>query len=148
MKDYGVLFLEIKNKVQKAQVKTVIAANTHMLFLYWEMGNYILKHQNEQGWGAKIIKLLAADLKKEFPAIKGFSARNLLYMKQFSEAYPIELLRRFVELEAELSSQNVFAQQLVAQMLSIDSQNIVIAQQPAAQLEEAVFSQSVVAKLT
>lgn len=49
MKDYGVLFPEIKNKIQKAQVKTVITANAHMLFLYWEMGNYILKHQNEQG---------------------------------------------------------------------------------------------------
>ncbi|GAA3935902.1 DUF1016 family protein [Chitinophaga oryziterrae] len=148
MKDYGVLFLEIKNKIQKAQVKTVITANAHMLFLYWEMGNYILKHQNEQGWGAKIIKLLAADLKKEFPAIKGFSARNLLYMKQFSEAYPIEFLRRFVELEDELNSKNAFAQQLVSQMLSIDNQNFVIAQQPAAQLDEVVFLQSVVAKLT
>jgi predicted nuclease of restriction endonuclease-like (RecB) superfamily len=148
MKDYGVLFSEIKNKIQRAQVKTVIAANTHMLFLYWEMGNYILKHQNEQGWGAKIIKLLAADLKKEFPAIKGFSARNLLYMKQFSEAYPIGLIQRFVELEGELSSPDVFAQQLVAQMLSIDNQSFVIAQQVAAQLDEVTFSQSVIAKLT
>lgn len=69
-------------------------------------------------------------------------------MKQFSEAYPIELLRRFVELEAELNSKNAFAQQLVSQMLSIDNQNFVIAQQPAAQLDEVVFLQSVVAKLT
>src|SRR4051812_12461316 len=99
MKDYRSLFIEIKNKIQEAQVKTVVAANAHMLFLYWEMGNYILKHQNEKGWGAKIIKLLAADFKKEFPSIKGFSPRNLQYMKQFSEAYPIQILQRFVELE-------------------------------------------------
>jgi hypothetical protein len=72
MNDYGLLLIEIKKKVQQAQVKTVIAANTHMLFLYWEMGNYIIKHQQEQGWGAKIISLLATDLKKEFPSIKGF----------------------------------------------------------------------------
>jgi hypothetical protein len=72
MEDYKLLLVEIKKKVQHAQVKTVVAANAHMLFLYWELGNFIIKHQEEQGWGAKIISLLAADLKKAFPSIKGF----------------------------------------------------------------------------
>jgi hypothetical protein len=144
MKDYGLLFIEIKNKIQQAQIKTVIAANTRMLFLYWEMGNYIIRHQQEEGWGAKIVNLLAADLKKEFPAIKGFSTRNLLYMKQFSEAYPIELLQQFIELEGELKAPDALTSQTAGKLLSIDNQNITITQQPVAQLEEAIFLQSVV----
>ncbi|OMP79122.1 hypothetical protein BW716_10915 [[Flexibacter] sp. ATCC 35208] len=79
-----------------------------MLFLYWEMGNYILKHQHEQGWGAKIISLLAADLKKAFPSVKGFSSWNLLYMKQFAEAYPITMLQTYNQLEEELSNGKSF----------------------------------------
>jgi len=43
MQDYRLLLVEIKEKIQKAQVKTVIAANAHMLFLYWEIGNFIIK---------------------------------------------------------------------------------------------------------
>lgn len=147
MDDYGLLLNEIKNKVRQAQVKTVIAANTRMLFLYWEMGNYIIRNQQQQGWGAKIISLLANDLKKEFPAIKGFSSRNLLYMKQFSEAYPIALLQQFIQLEADLKAPNALTPLLAEKLLLIENQNIVITQQPVAQLEEAVFSQSVVAKL-
>ncbi|MBP1652999.1 MAG: hypothetical protein H6Q26_3156 [Bacteroidetes bacterium] len=101
MNEYVTVLNEIKKKVQQAQLKTVIAANKHMLFLYWEMGNYILKHQHEQGWGAKIISLLAADLKKAFPSVKGFSSRHLLYMKQFAEAYPITMLQTYNQLEED-----------------------------------------------
>ena len=66
-KNYIQFLAEVKQKIKEAQLKTVIAANGQMLFLYWQMGNYILSNQNKQGWGAKVIELLAADLKKEFP---------------------------------------------------------------------------------
>lgn len=148
MNDYKLLLVEIKEKIQRAQVKTVIAANTHMLFLYWEMGNFIIRHQQEEGWGARIISLLAAGLKKAYPSIKGFSARNLLYMKQFSEAYPIQLLQQYIQLEKELSDSNALTQHAAEKLLSVDYQFIEITQQPAAQLEETIFLQSVVAKLT
>ncbi|SHN12819.1 YhcG family protein [Chitinophaga sp. CF418] len=148
MNDYKLLFVELKKKVQQAQLKTVIAANAHMLFLYWETGNFIIKHQEEQGWGAKIISLLAADLKKEFPSIKGFSARNLLYMKQFSETYPIQLLQKFVQLEAELGTSDALTQHILEKLNLADNQLVEITQQPVAQLEETIFLQSIVSKLT
>lgn len=147
MEDYKLLLAEVKNKIQQAQVKTVLAANSHMLFLYWEMGNFIIRHQHEEGWGAKIISLLAADLKKAFPAIKGFSARNLLYMKQFSETYPILRLQQFIQLAHELNTPDVLSQHSSEFFLSIDNQPIVITQQPVAQLEESIFLQSVIAKI-
>ena len=40
--------------------------------------------------GAKVIDNLAADLQKAFPEMKGFSPRNLKYMRSFAEAYPDE----------------------------------------------------------
>jgi uncharacterized protein DUF1016 len=146
--DYKDLLSNIKQKVNQAQLKTVVAANSQMLFLYWEMGNYIIQNQNHRGWGAKIISLLSADLRKEFPAIKGFSARNMLYMKQFAEAFPIPVLQLFVQLEKDVRDKGIIAQQLVAQLQSIENQHIEFVQQPVAQLEESLFMQSVLARLS
>ena len=56
--------------------------------LYWEIGVSILQKQQQHGWGAKIIDQLAADLQVSYPGIKGFSARNLKYMRSFAVAYP------------------------------------------------------------
>ena len=59
-----------------------------MVLLYWDIGTQILVRQENEGWGAKIIDRLAADLKKTFPDMKGFSSRNLKYMRKFAENYP------------------------------------------------------------
>jgi predicted nuclease of restriction endonuclease-like (RecB) superfamily len=56
--------------------------------LYWEIGNTILQNQSQKGWGAKIIDSLSNDLRKSFPKMKGFSIRNLKYMRQFAVTYP------------------------------------------------------------
>jgi predicted nuclease of restriction endonuclease-like (RecB) superfamily len=47
-----------------------------------------LNRQVEQGWGAKVIERLAHDLRTAFPQMKGFSPRNLKYMRAFAEAWP------------------------------------------------------------
>lgn len=114
--NYKDLLVEIKTKIQEAQVKTVAAANSQMLWLYWQMGNYILDNQKAQGWGTKIIELLAADLKKELPALKGFSSRNLFCMKQFSPAYNPVVIARFIHIENELKNTSSISQKLVARL--------------------------------
>lgn len=134
--NYKDLLAEIKTKVKEAQLKTVMAANSQMLWLYWQMGNYILQHQQAKGWGAKIIDKLSVDLKKEFPALKGFSPRNLLYMKQFAEAYSLPILQQFIEKEEELKNMNTISQQAVAKLLTIETREFVITQPPAAQLQK------------
>ncbi len=53
---------------------------------YWQLGGLNLKYQQEEGWGAKIIDRLAADIRHAFPDMSGFSARNMGYMKKFVEA--------------------------------------------------------------
>ena len=57
--------------------------------LYWRIGKIILEQQESQGWGTKVVDKLANDLRKAFPDMKGFSSRNLKYMRAFAEAYPI-----------------------------------------------------------
>jgi predicted nuclease of restriction endonuclease-like (RecB) superfamily len=152
--DYKNLLSTIKQKIQTAQVKTVVAANSQMLFLYWEMGNYIIQNQDQQGWGAKIIDLLSADLRKEFPAIKGFSPRNMSYMRQFAEAFPIPVLQLFVQLEKDIREGGVITQQVVAKLEVSENQNVAILQQPVAELGDGAelaqeqFMQSVLARVS
>jgi hypothetical protein len=55
---------------------------------YWEIGREILANQKTEGWGAKVIDRLAADLQREFPKLAGYSSRNLKYMRAFAAAWP------------------------------------------------------------
>lgn len=48
----------------------------------------ILEVQNHKEWGSKVVDQLSKDLKAEFPEMKGFSIRNLNYMRKFAEEYP------------------------------------------------------------
>jgi DUF1016 N-terminal domain len=54
---------------------------------YWEIGAEILRRQQQEGWGAKEIDRLAADLRAEFLGVKGFSSRSLKYMPTFAAAW-------------------------------------------------------------
>ncbi len=56
--------------------------------MYWQIGRDIVDRQHEQGWGSKVIDRLAHDLRTAFPHMKGFSARNLKYMRAFATAWP------------------------------------------------------------
>jgi predicted nuclease of restriction endonuclease-like (RecB) superfamily len=86
--DYAPLLAEIKARVQAARVRAGLAANRELLALYWDIGRLILDRQREEGWGARVIDRLAADLQTEFPGRQGFSPRNLKYMRAFAQAWP------------------------------------------------------------
>ena len=93
----------IGSEIEQAQVRLIVAANAQMLFHYWKVGNYILYHQQQQGWGSKIIKQLAKDIRLNFPEKKGYSERNLTYMCQFARSYPLNVLQSFIDTDARLS---------------------------------------------
>lgn len=68
-----------------------------MILLYRDIGQMILKRQDSAGWGAKVIDRLAMDLRDAFPDMKGFSPRNLKYMRAFAAAWPDpEIVQRVV----------------------------------------------------
>lgn len=89
---YGGMLREIKERVRQARLRTVLAANASMVMAYWEVGRVILARQQEEGWGAKVIDRLSADLREAFPDMQGLSPRNLKYMRAFAAAWPDEAI--------------------------------------------------------
>ena len=86
--DYAEALTEIKRRIQQERLRVVLAANSAMVLLYWDIGRMILDRQERAGWGARVIDRLAADLREAFPDMKGFSPRNLKYMRAFAAAWP------------------------------------------------------------
>ena len=152
----------VGSEIEQAQVRLITAANAQMLFHYWKMGNYILYHQNLQGWGSKIIKQLATAIRFNYPEKKGYSERNLTYMCQFARSYPLNVLRSFIDTDARLSVpsiQNVtdevlklnngqFTQELTAQIQSTDSQLLEFTQEPLAQIQNVAKTVSAIYRIT
>lgn len=98
--DYIGFLDNLKSRVAASRYKAALSVNKELILLYHHIGTEILKSQSTHGWGAKIIDQLSQDLKTAFPESKGFSTRNLKYMRKFAEEHP--------DLE--------FVQQLVAQL--------------------------------
>ena len=152
----------VGSEIEQAQVRLITAANAQMLFHYWKIGNYILYHQNLQGWGSKIIKQLAKAIRFNYPEKKGYSERNLTYMCQFARSYPLNVLRSFIDTDARLSVpsiQNVtdevlklnsgqFTQEFTAQIQSTDSQLLEFTQEPLAQIQNVAKTVSAIYRIT
>lgn len=85
---YADWLADLKARIHTAQQRATLAVNRELVLLYWQIGRDILARQAEQGWGAKVIERLAHDLRTAFPEMKGFSPRNLKYMRAFAEAWP------------------------------------------------------------
>lgn len=86
-KDYADWLAELKTRIHKERLRVVLASNAVMMLLYWDIGRRILNKQSDQGWGSRIIDRLAADLRQAFPEMRGFSPRNLKYMRSFAAAW-------------------------------------------------------------
>ena len=85
---YDHLLRDLKDRVRAARVRAALAVNSELVLLYWSIGRDILERQDRLGWDAKVIDQLAADLRKEFPESKGFSSRNLKYMRTLAREWP------------------------------------------------------------
>jgi len=85
---YADWLAELKQRIHAAQQRATLAVNRELVLLYWQIGQDILARQASQGWGSKVVDRLARDLRNAFPDMKGFSPRNLKYMRAFAEAWP------------------------------------------------------------
>jgi predicted nuclease of restriction endonuclease-like (RecB) superfamily len=115
---YAIILQQLKTKIKAARQKAVLAINTELLFVYWEIGKAIADQESIAGWGSKVIETLAGDLRSEFPEMKGFSLRNLRYMRDFAKAYPHFLM----------------LQQPAATLQTNDNKELIILQQAVAKL--------------
>lgn len=86
--DYGATLKAIQQRVRQDRVRIALSANAALIELYWDIGRLIASRQTTEGWGAKVIDRLARDLRKAFPAMHSFSARNLLFMRSFAAELP------------------------------------------------------------
>jgi predicted nuclease of restriction endonuclease-like (RecB) superfamily len=85
--EYTKWISELKNKIKRTQIKAALSANKEVIKLYWEIGRELYDKQENQGWGNSVVDNLEKDLIAEFPSLKGFSRRNLFYMKGFYSFY-------------------------------------------------------------
>lgn len=85
---YAEWLTDLKKRIHVAQQRAALAINQQLTLLYWEIGRDILERQAREGRGVKVIDRLAHDLRIAFPESRGFSPRNLKYMRAFAEAWP------------------------------------------------------------
>ncbi|MCB1214244.1 MAG: DUF1016 family protein [Deltaproteobacteria bacterium] len=95
---YPALLSKLKADIKASQLRASLSANQELVLLYWRIGNAILERQKRKGWGSKIIEKLSQDLSKTFPDMKGFTIRNLLFMRGFAEAYDEPIVKQIVSL--------------------------------------------------
>ena len=86
--DYATVLADAKAAIQAARTRAVLAVNSELIGLYWNLGRMILNRQAAEGWGTKVIDRLSNDLRAEFPGMTGLSRSNLLYMRAFAQAWP------------------------------------------------------------
>jgi predicted nuclease of restriction endonuclease-like (RecB) superfamily len=86
--DYRAAFELISNQVRTTRGRVQLAANAHLIHLYWGIGRVLLDRSTGARWGTGVLRRLAEDLRREFPTVKGFSATNLKYMRQLAATWP------------------------------------------------------------
>ncbi len=82
-KEYIQWIDDIKKRYRSAQIKTAIKVNSEQLLFNWQLGRDLVIRRAEEKWGKGVVERLSLDLQAEFPGGKGFSARNLWFMKQW-----------------------------------------------------------------
>ncbi len=75
----------IKDAILQSQQRALKAINQEQLALYYGIGRYISANTRTKNWGTGFIDAISEQLRKEMPGLKGFSARNLKYMRMFYE---------------------------------------------------------------
>ena len=123
-KEYQNWLADLKKRLRKSQLKAAVAVNSTLLKFYWELGADIVEKQKNVAWGSGFLKQLSRDLMAESPEMKGFSLRNLKYIRQWYEFY---------------TQADEIGQQAVAQLFQIPwSHNLIIICK-SKNIEEALF---------
>ncbi len=124
--DYIEWLKEIKSRYQNIRNRVALQANYGALEFNWLLGRDIIQKKAESRWGSGVINRLCLDLRTTYPDVRGFSARNLYYMKEWYEFYMADDERKQIlhQLGAKLQeaeNQNpIKLHQLGAEIVSAD----------------------------
>lgn len=127
--DYRQWLIGLKGKIRESQFRAAVRVNETLLRLYWDMGREITERQKNARWGSRFLLQLSKDLHAAFPDMKGFSLRNLKYIRLFYQFYegtyePLPAARAPVRDDHQ----------------TLQHHQVQIGQRPVAQLPDAVFS--------
>lgn len=81
--DYAKWIYAVKARYRSTQIKAALKVNSELLLFYWELGRDLALKKVEEAWGSGVVEQVSLDLQSEFPDAKGFSVRNLWYMKKW-----------------------------------------------------------------
>lgn len=95
-KDYVEWLREIKSRYQTVRDRVVLQANYGALEFNWLLGRDIVQKKAEARWGSGVVNQLSLDLRNAYPDVKGFSSRNLYYMKEWYEFYMADEKHRVI----------------------------------------------------
>ncbi len=112
--EYREFIKELKSRIQSAQLKAAVSVNQTMLQLYWDLAERIIARQQVSAWGDDILGQISRDLHSEFPDMKGFSLRNLHYMRQWYQFW--SGTNSIVQQAAAQLDNALYVQQLVSQI--------------------------------
>ena len=122
--EYIAWIQEIKTRYQRIRSRIALQTNYGALEFNWLLGRDLVEKKAEQHWGAGVVEQISLDLRAAYPDVKGFSSRNLWYMKQWYLFYRGDAVRseKLHQLGAELQSVEnhnpVKLHQLGAEMVS------------------------------
>ena len=88
-KEYIEWIHELKSRFRNSQIKAAVKVNSEQLLFNWQLGRDLVVRKAEEKWGTGIVNQVSLDLQAEFPEAKGFSARNLWFMKQWYGFYSV-----------------------------------------------------------
>jgi len=165
-KSLAALLADVKLRIQTAQTRVMLAVNSELTRLYWDIGRMIDVRQKLEGWGSGVIPQLAVELKNEMPELKGFSERNIDRMIAFYRNYPdpTAILQQAVaklgdetvcKLQPIDNQSDIISPQAVAKLgadtaresQSLDNQSDIISPQAVAKLAQEPILQQPAAKL-
>ena len=70
-------FDAVLGQIQQAKQQALQQINQTLVKLYWNVGKYISRKVDQEGWGKSVVEELATFITIKEPYIKGFSARNI-----------------------------------------------------------------------
>lgn len=122
--EYIAWIQEIKSRYQRIRSRIALQTNYGALEFNWLLGRDLVEKKAEQHWGAGVVEQISLDLRAAYPDVKGFSSRNLWYMKKWylfyrGDASRTEKLHQLgAELQIAENKNPVKLHQLGAEMVS------------------------------
>ena len=122
--EYIAWIQEIKSRYQRIRSRIALQTNYGALEFNWLLGRDLVEKKAEQHWGAGVVEQISLDLRAAYPDVKGFSSRNMWYMKQWylfyrGDASRTEKLHQLgAELQIAENKNPVKLHQLGAEMVS------------------------------